>query len=70
MNAALRYVLIKAFCNPVSVYYMGYTEKACERKIADRVWREGREWRRAPDGHIMIDLQGVTRWVENHKLAA
>lgn len=66
----LRYVLIKAFCNPVSVYYMGYTERAVECKIADDVWREGKEYRRAPDGHIMIDIEGVKRWVENQKQAA
>lgn len=66
----IRYVLIKAFCDRASVHYMGYTEKAVERKIEANVWREGREYRRAPDGHIMVDLQGVTRWVEDQKRAA
>lgn len=66
----LRYVLVKAFCDSASVYYMGYTEKAVERKRATGVWREGKEYRRAPDGHIMIDLEGVKRWVENQKQAA
>lgn len=65
-----RYVLIKAFCDPRAVCYKGYTEKAVARKIEDNVWREGREYRRAPDGHIMIDLQGIERWVETQKQAA
>lgn len=70
VTTTVRYVLIKAFCNQATVHYMGYTEKAVERKIAERVWREGREYRRAPDGHIMIDLEGVKRWVEAQKVAA
>lgn len=66
----IRYVLINAFCDPVTVHYMGYTEKAVEKKIETGVWREGKEYRKAPDGHIMIDLEGVRRWVENQKQAA
>ena len=66
----LRYVLIKAFCDRVSVYCMGYTERAVESKIEKGVWREGKEYRRAPDGHIMIDLEGVKRWAESQKQAA
>lgn len=68
--SSVRYVLIAAFCNPVSAHYMGYTEKAIARKVETGVWREGKEYRRAPDGHIMIDLEGVRRWVENQKQAA
>lgn len=61
----LRYVLVEAFCNPVSVHYMGYSRRAVEGKVAKGVWREGKEYRRAPDGHIVIDLEGVRRWVES-----
>ena len=43
----------------------GYTEKAVQRKIQSGVWREGREYRRAPDGHILVNLEGYERWVEN-----
>jgi len=41
----------------------GYTEKAVEHKRAEGVWREGREYRRAPDGRILIDLEGFEAWV-------
>lgn len=43
----------------------GYTVKAMERKIEPGDWAEGKVWRRAPEGHIMIDIQGYERWVES-----
>lgn len=60
-----RYVLITRFCEVT-----GYTDKAVRRKMQDGIWVEGREFRKAPDGHIMIDLEGYTRWVEGEKVAA
>lgn len=42
----------------------GYSEKAIRRKIEEGVWVENREWRRAKDGHILIDMEGYERWVE------
>lgn len=58
MPATLRYVLIGRFCE-----LTGYTEKGVRRKIEDGVWREGREFRRSPDGRIHIDLQGYEKWL-------
>ncbi len=55
---AVRFVTVKTFEN-----LTGYTEKAVERKRHEGVWREGREYRRAPDGRILIDLQGFESWV-------
>jgi hypothetical protein len=55
----LRYVLISKFCAE-----SGYSEKAVRRKIEEGVWLENRQFRKAPDGHILIDVQGVERWVE------
>lgn len=42
----------------------GYTVKAMERKIERGDWIEGREWLRAPDGRIHIDMVGYHKWVE------
>lgn len=42
----------------------GYTPKAVERKIHEGVWMEGREFRRAPDNNVLIDLVGYYKWVE------
>lgn len=59
-----RYVLIKKFKELTA-----YSERAVEGKIAAGVWREGREYRKAPDGHILIDMEGFYKWVEGRKAA-
>ena len=48
----------------------GYTEKAVRRKIEEGIWFEGREFRRAPDGHILVDLLGYEKWVEHRQPVA
>ncbi|MFC4309083.1 excisionase [Steroidobacter flavus] len=58
--APARYVLL-----PLAEALTGYTVKAMERKIERGDWQEGKVWRRAPDGRVMIDLQGYQRWVES-----
>lgn len=42
---------------------LGLTEKAIRRKIDEGVWLEGRQYHRAPDGRIYVDIPGVARWV-------
>lgn len=46
----------------------GYTVKAVERKIESGAWIEGREYRRAPDGSILVDVEGYERWVEGQRV--
>lgn len=60
-----RYVRINKF-----VELTGYTDKAVRCKIAEGVWLEGRLWRRAPDGAILVDLLGYQRWVEGREAQA
>jgi hypothetical protein len=36
----------------------GYTEWAIRGKIRDGVWLEGRVWVKAPDGRILISIEG------------
>jgi integrase len=55
----LRYVLVAKFCAE-----SGYSEKAVRRKIEEGIWVENHQFRRAPDGRIFIDIQGIERWVE------
>lgn len=62
---ATRFVLLVKFEE-----LTGYTVRASEGKIATGVWVEGREFRRAPDGRILIDLEGFERWVEGQRQAA
>lgn len=54
----LRWMLIPVFCE-----LTGYSDKAVRRKIQDGKWIEGKEYRRAPDGHITMDIQAYYRWV-------
>jgi hypothetical protein len=63
MTRPVRYILIPAFCA-----LTGYSDKAVRRKIEDGVWIEGRQYRRAPDGHIQMDLEGYERWVEGDRV--
>jgi hypothetical protein len=51
--APARFVLL-----PVAVAVIGYTVKAMEKKIERGDWAEGREYRKAPDGRIFVDLRG------------
>jgi hypothetical protein len=60
-----RYVQIRRFCE-----LTGYTEKAVRRKIEDGVWLAGRQFKKAPDGHVLICLEGYERWVEGEKATA
>ena len=57
--ASARYVLL-----PVAQLLTGYTVKAIQRKIERGDWQEGKVWRHAPDGHVVVDMMGYERWVE------
>jgi hypothetical protein len=59
-----RYVLL-----PLANLLTGYSVKAMERKIERGDWLEGKVWKRAPDGRIVIDVLGYQRWVESPKPA-
>jgi hypothetical protein len=58
--APARYVLL-----PLANLITGYSVKAMERKIERGDWIEGKVWRRAPDGRILVDLVGYQKWVES-----
>ena len=59
-----RYVLL-----PLANLLTGYSVKAMERKIERGDWQEGKVWRRAPDGRVLIDVLGYQRWVEGPREA-
>lgn len=59
-----RYVLL-----PLANLLTGYSVKAMERKIERGDWQEGKVWRHAPDGRIVIDVVGYQRWVEGQSPA-
>lgn len=43
----------------------GYSKEAIRGKIRDGIWVEGRVWKKAPDGHVLINVEGYNEWVEN-----
>ena len=43
----------------------GYTHKAIEKKIDNGIWKHGNEWRKAPDGRRLVDVEGYNTWVES-----
>jgi hypothetical protein len=59
-----RYVLL-----PLANLLTGYSVKAMERKIERGDWQEGKVWKRAPDGRIVIDVLGYQRWIEGPRAA-
>lgn len=40
----------------------GYSTRAIQTKIDRGVWVQGRQWIRAPDGRILIDMEGYEEW--------
>jgi hypothetical protein len=65
MIAPAKYVKISLFET-----ITGYTEKAVRRKIEEGHWLEGREYVRAPDGNILVSMEGYYSWVERARQAA
>lgn len=55
----LRYLTIPKFAAE-----SGYTEDAIRAKIRTGVWLGDQVWVKAPDGRILIDVQGYEKWVE------
>lgn len=42
----------------------GLTRSAINKRMGEGQWTEGRQWRRAEDGSIWIDMLAVERWVQ------
>lgn len=53
-----RFVTVKRFSE-----LTGYSAKAIYHKVEDGTWVEDRQFRRAPDGRILIDTEGYEAWV-------
>ncbi|CAE6835335.1 excisionase [Paraburkholderia domus] len=53
----VRFVTINKFCDMT-----GYTRRAVEGKRQTGAWTEGGVIVKAPDGHILIDIEEFERW--------
>jgi len=54
-----KYVTVAKFCIET-----GYTEDAVRTKIRDGVWLQNIIWIKAPDGRILMSIEGYNEWVE------
>lgn len=61
----MRFVKVNKFAE-----LSGYSAKAIYIKINRGVWMEGKEYRRAPDNVVLVDVEGVERWVLGERAAA
>lgn len=43
----------------------GYTEKAVRKKIERGDWLRGQVWTKAPDGRILLSIEGFNQWAES-----
>lgn len=60
-----RHVTIKKFSEQ-----SGYTQDAIRAKIKTGVWLQGVVWIKAPDGRVLIDMEGYEQWVAGHQVSA
>lgn len=54
---SIRHVTIEKFAQ-----LTGYTPDAVRSKIKRGDWLEGKVWIKAPDGRILIDMEGYEAW--------
>jgi hypothetical protein len=55
---------------PLAAHLTGYTAEAIMTKVKRGVWLEGKEYIRAPDGSILIDMEGYERWAVGQRQEA
>lgn len=55
---SIRFVTLKRFEE-----LTGYSEDATRTKMRRGVWLQDREFVKAPDGHVLMDLEAYERWV-------
>ena len=58
--APARYVTIKG-----AAAAMGLSEGAVRKRLERGIWLEGKQWRKAPDQRIYIDMLAVAAWIES-----
>jgi hypothetical protein len=43
---------------------IGYTRQAIYSKKKNGIWLNGIHWRKAPDGHLVFNLEAIQQWIE------
>lgn len=44
----------------------GYTANSVHQKIKTGAWAEGREYIKAPDGRVLVDLERYDEWARSN----
>lgn len=60
--SGIKYVTIPKFSAE-----SGYAEDAVRTKIRDGVWLQDVVWIKAPDGRVLIDIEGFHAWAEHRQ---
>lgn len=55
---------------PLAADLTGFTVEAIETKVKRGVWLEGKEYIRAPDKSVLIDMEGYERWAVGQRQEA
>lgn len=42
---------------------MGLSQDAVRKRITRGTWIEGKHYRKAPDGRVWMDMDGIEKWV-------
>ena len=61
---SVKWIRIEKFCDMT-----GYSPSAVRGKISTGVWASGIHFTKAPDGHILINLEAYQSWVEGQESA-
>jgi len=46
---------------------IGYTEEALRNKTKKGIWQYNVHFKKAPDGHIIINIEEVEKWLTSSK---
>ena len=65
MSGPVRYKTVEQFSRE-----SGYTPDAIRTKIRDGIWPKHAVWKKAPDGRVLIDVEGYYSWVEMGEASA
>ena len=60
-SSRVNWIRLQKFCE-----LTGYSADAVYGKMRKGAWAEGLHWCKAPDGHIMVNIEAYDRWVEGN----
>ena len=65
-NGTIAYMKWVKLCKYCEI--SGDTKDAVNAKRRNGIWAEGKQWRKAPDNKIWINIEAIDKWVENSQV--